>query len=326
MKKRPFGNTGVDVSEVGLGCWQLGGADWGDLSEDLALSILEGAADAGVTFFDAADVYGSGRAETLLGKFLRGRTGFFVATKLGRTGDLYPDKYTEAGLRAATEASLARLGVDRIDLTQLHCVPTEILRRGEVFGWLGKLQAEGKIRHYGASVESMEEALLCLEQPGLVSLQIIFNIFRQRPIRELFPAARERGVALIVRLPLASGLLSGKFSRDTTFAITDHRNYNRDGQAFNVGETFAGIPFDKGVELAEEMRAFVPEGLTMVQMAQRWILDHPEIAVVIPGASSVDQVRENASVSDLPPLSPQLHDRLAQYYRTEVAPFIRGPY
>lgn len=326
MKTRPFGKTGVDVSEVGLGCWQLGGADWGDVSEKQALEILAAAADSGVTFFDAADVYGSGRAETLLGKFLRERRGLFVATKMGRTGDLYPDRYTEAGLRAATEASLQRLGVETLDLTQLHCIPTAELKRGEVFEWLRKLQAEGKIRHFGASVESMEEALICADQPGLASLQIIFNIFRQRPIAELFPVAKEKGIAIIVRLPLASGLLSGKFTKDTTFAANDHRNFNRDGQAFNVGETFAGIPFDKGVEFAEEMQAFVPDSLSMVQMAQRWILDYDAVSVVIPGASSLEQARENASVSRLPKLSEPLHERLAHYYRTQVAPFIRGPY
>lgn len=326
MNTRPFGKTGVEVSEVGLGCWQLGGADWGDVSEQQALSILGAAADSGVTFFDAADVYGSGRAETLIGKFVKGRSGFFVATKMGRTSDLYPDRYTEAGLRAATEASLQRLGVDALDLTQLHCIPTEELKRGDVFEWLRKLQQEGKIRNFGASVESIEEALICAAQPGLAGLQIIFNIFRQRAITELFPVVKEKGIGVIVRLPLASGLLTGKFTKETTFGANDHRNFNRDGQAFNVGETFSGIPFDKGVELAEEMKVFVPDSLTMVQMAQRWILDYEEVSVVIPGASSVEQAKENASVSDLPELPPQLHERLGHYYRTQVSPFIRGPY
>jgi aryl-alcohol dehydrogenase-like predicted oxidoreductase len=326
MNTRPFGKTGVDVSEVGLGCWQLGGADWGDVSEQQALAILGAAADSGVTFFDAADVYGSGRAEALIGKFLKDRSGYFVATKMGRASDLYPDRYTEAGLRAATEASLQRLGVGAIDLTQLHCIPTEELKRGDVFEWLRKLQQEGKIRNFGASVESLEEALICAAQPGVASLQIIFNIFRQRAIAELFPVAKEKGIAIIVRLPLASGLLSGKFTKETTFAVNDHRNFNRDGQVFNVGETFSGIPFDKGVELAEEMKVFVPDGLSMVQMAQRWILDYEEVTVVIPGASTVDQARENASVSDLPELPSPLHERLAKFYRTQVSPFIRGSY
>jgi aryl-alcohol dehydrogenase-like predicted oxidoreductase len=257
MKTRTFGRTGAEVSEVGLGCWQLGGADWGNVSDDQALSILAAAVDSGVTFFDTADVYGAGRSETLIGRYLKQTAAqIFVATKLGRTQDLYPDKYTEAGIRASIEASLARLGVDTIDLIQLHCVPTEIMRRGEIFEWLRTCQKEGKIRSFGASVESMDEALLCLEQSDLASLQIIFNIFRQKPIKTLFPRAKEKKVAIIIRLPLASGLLTGKIKKDTNFAATDHRSYNRDGQQFNVGETFAGLPFEKGVELSEELRAF----------------------------------------------------------------------
>jgi len=327
MKKRTFGKSGEEVSEIGLGCWQLGGADWGDISKQSALDILNAAADTGVTFLDAADVYGSGRSESVINTFLRQRPEkFFVATKFGRTDDLYPDKYTEAGVRAATEASLRRLGVEAIDLTQLHCIPLAELRKGEIFGWLQKLQQEGKIRHFGASVETTEEALVCLEHEGLASLQIIFNIFRQSPIMELFPAVKSKGVAIIVRLPLASGLLTGKFTKDTIFGEKDHRNFNRDGQFFSVGETFAGLPFDKGVELATEMKDFVPESLTMVQMAQRWILDHDEVTVVIPGASTPEQASVNSSVSELPELPAQLHARLAFYYRTQVAPHIRCEY
>ena len=327
MKKRSFGKTGEKVSEVGLGCWQLGGAEWGDVSDEQALAILGEALDTGVTFFDTADVYGGGRSESLIGRFLkRGAKGVFVATKLGRMPDLYPDKYTERGVRMAVEASLARLGVEAIDLIQLHCIPTEVMRQGEVFEWLRKLQNEGKIRNFGASVESMEEALLCVAQPGLTSLQVIFNIFRQKPIEALFPQAEDKGVAIIARLPLASGLLSGKFTKDTKFGLKDHRYFNRDGQQFNVGETFSGIPFEKGVELAEGIKAFVPEGLNMVQLAQRWILDYPAVTVIIPGASSVQQAKQNASSSDLPPLTRELHEQLENYYRREVEPFIRGPY
>jgi aryl-alcohol dehydrogenase-like predicted oxidoreductase len=327
MKYRAFGKTGAKVSEVGLGCWQLGGSDWGDLNEARAMEILNAAADSGVTFFDTADVYGTGRSEELIGKFLKSRSvDAFIATKLGRTGDLYPDKYTEAGVRAAMEGSLKRLGKETVDLVQLHCLPIDVLRQGDIFEWLRVFQKEGKIKNFGASVESMEEALLCLQQPGIASLQIIFNIFRQKPIRELFPTVREKGVAIVVRLPLASGLLSGKFTKDTQFAANDHRNYNRDGQAFNVGETFAGIPFDKGVELADEMKVFVPEALSMVQMAQRWILDYDEVSVIIPGARNPEQASDNAVASGLPELTPTLHDRLRHYYETEVSPFIRGSY
>ena len=327
MKRREFPGTGGSISEIGLGCWQLGGADWGAVDDASAFAILHAAVDAGIDFFDTADVYGAGRSETLVGRFLK-ETGapVKVATKLGRTAALYPDQYTEAGVRQATEDSLRRLGVDALDLTQLHCIPTEVMRRGEVFEWLRKLQAEGKIRHFGASVESMDEALLCLEQPGLKSLQIIFNLFRQKPVEALFPQALARGVGLIVRLPLASGLLSGKMTKATAFAAGDHRSYNRDGAAFNVGETFAGLPYELGVELADELKGFVPDGLTLAQMAQRWILDHEAVSVVIPGASRPDQAAANAAVSDLPPLGAELHAKLAAFYRQNVSAHIRGPY
>jgi aryl-alcohol dehydrogenase-like predicted oxidoreductase len=327
MNTRSLGGTGFRVSEIGLGCWQLGGSDWGAVDEGKCFAILRAALDAGVTFYDTADVYGGGRSENLVGRFLAdvGKD-LFVATKLGRTGELYPDRYTEAGLRAATEVSLARLGVEAIDLTQLHCVPTEVLRRGEVFDWLRKLQAEGKIRQFGASVESMDEADLCLEQDGLASLQIIFNVFRQKPITALFPKALEKGVAIIVRLPLASGVLSGKFGPDTRFPENDHRHYNRDGAAFNVGETFAGLPFEKAVELAAALAPHVPEGMTMAQMAQRWILDHEAVSVVITGASREAQAAANAAVSALPPLDADLHGKLREFYEQNVTHHIRGPY
>jgi len=247
MNKRSFGKTPTQVSEIGLGCWQLGGADWGNLDDQRAFDILEAAADSGITFLDTADVYGNGRSETLIGKFLKRQSKkFFIATKLGRRSDLYPDKYTEAGVRAATEASLRRLGVEALDLTQLHCVPPQVLQRGEIFDWLRALQREGKIINFGASVESMDEAKVCLAQEGLCSLQIIFNLFRQKPARAIFAEAQQKRVGIIVRLPLASGLLAGKMTKTQQFAATDHRTYNRDGAAFNVGETFAGLPFEKG--------------------------------------------------------------------------------
>lgn len=327
MHTRDFANTGHLVSEIGLGCWQLGGSDWGAIDEASCFSILSAAVDAGVNFFDTADVYGGGRSEELIGKFLK-QTGhpIFVATKLGRTAELYPDHYSEATLRAATEASLQRLGVETLDLTQLHCIPTAILRQGEIFEWLRKLRDEGKIRHFGASVESMEEAQLCLAQSGLASLQIIFNIFRQKPIETLFPAALAQNVAIIVRLPLASGVLAGKLSASTVFPANDHRHYNRDGQAFNVGETFAGLPYEKAVALADALKPHVPAGLTLAQMAQRWILDHPAVTTVITGASRPAQVADNASVSALPPLSAELHQTLRDFYQREVHAHIRGPY
>jgi aryl-alcohol dehydrogenase-like predicted oxidoreductase len=327
MNTRLFDHTGMQVSEVGLGCWQLGGADWGALDEKVAFDILAAAVDSGVNFFDTADVYGNGRSESIIGRFLKqSRREIFVATKLGRTSSLYPANYTEAGVRAATEASLKRLGVETLDLTQLHCIPPSVLRQGEVFDWLRKLQREGKIRHFGASVESMDEALLCVRQEGLVSLQIIFNIFRQKPIQALFGIAETNGIALIIRLPLASGLLGGKMSLQSRFASSDHRTYNRDGQAFNVGETFAGLPFEKGVALAEALKPLVPPGMNMAQMAQRWILDFDAVTVVIPGASRPEQAKDNASASAFPRLVPELHEKLRQFYEKEVAPHIRGPY
>jgi aryl-alcohol dehydrogenase-like predicted oxidoreductase len=328
MKTRQFNGTGRAVSEVGLGCWQLGGTDWGDVSDAQALAILAAAAESGVTFFDTADVYGNGRSERLIGRFLREQHGrdFFIATKLGRTGDLYPDHYTRAGVRAATEASLRRLELDALDLTQLHCVPPAVLRHGEIFDWLRELKDEGKIHGFGASVESMDEAAICLRQPGLESLQIIFNIFRQKPAQSIFTEAARNRVALIVRLPLASGLLSGNMRRETKFSANDHRNYNRDGQHFNVGETFAGLPYEKGVELAEALKQYVPEGFSMAQMAQRWILDHEEVTVIIPGASRPQQAHANAAVSNLPALGPETHEALRQFYEIVVAGHIRGPY
>ncbi len=327
MNQRLFANTKIRVSEIGLGCWQLGGADWGDLDDQRAFDILNAAADAGITFLDTADVYGTGRSETLIGKFIKKRTGkFFIATKLGRMSDLYPDKYTVAGVRAATEASLKRLGVDALDLTQLHCVPPQVLQRGEIFDWLRGLQRDGKIKNIGASVESMDEARVCLAQPGLCSLQIIFNIFRQKPIQNIFAEAKQKQVGIIVRLPLASGLLGGKMTKARKFAATDHRTYNRNGQAFNVGETFAGLPFEKAVELADSLKPLIPAGMNMADMAQRWILDHDAVSTVITGASQPEQATANARVSNLPPLSPELHKKLSEYYLREVMQHIRGPY
>ncbi|HEY7784655.1 MAG TPA: aldo/keto reductase [Pyrinomonadaceae bacterium] len=327
MNYRQFDHTTTEVSEIGLGTWQLGGDDWGDLDEGRALDILDAASEGGVTFFDTADVYGLGRSEELIGKFLKNTSRkIFVATKLGRFPEPgWPANFSLEAVREHTEASLRRLGVYTLDLTQLHCIPTYILRDGEIFESLRVLKREGKIKNFGVSVETNEEAFICLEQEGLASLQIIFNIFRQKPL-EFFDLAKSKGVALIVRLPLASGLLSGKFTKETTFSETDHRHYNRDGTAFNVGETFAGLPFEKGVELSEGLRDLVPEGMTMAQMALRWILDFDAVTAIIPGASNPQQARANSTVSDLPRLSTGLHKQLKDFYDTEVAAHIRGQY
>ena len=322
MNSRKLDATGVAVSEVGLGTWQIGGS-WGEVSEDEALAILRAAQENGVTMFDTANVYGGGKSEKLIGRFLR-ESGAkpFVATKLGRGGE----KLTLEGLRGATEKSLANLGVESLDLTQLHCIPTEDLRRGEVFEHLRALKSEGKIQRFGASVESMEEAHICLQQEGLSSLQIIFNIFRQKPINDLFAVAKSKNVGLIVRLPLASGLLSGKMTKNTEFDETDHRNFNRDGDSFNVGETFAGLPFEKGVELADELKLFVPDDVSMAQWSQRWILDYDAVTTIIPGASKVGQVESNVGAAELEPLGADVHAQLSGWYESNVAEFVRGPY
>lgn len=326
MKQRTLGKTDLTIGEVGLGCWQFGG-DFGPMDEDTAFDIMNAAVEGGTTFFDTADVYGAGRSENLIGRFLRNSDQhIFVATKFGRGPDVYPDKYTENDLRRGIEASLKRLGVEILDLIQLHCIPMEALVDGAVFEGLRALKAEGKIRHFGTSVETVEEGLLCLNAEGITSLQIIFNIFRQKPIEELLPLAKEKGVGIIVRLPLASGLLSGKFTQRTRFQKTDHRFYNRDGQFFNVGETFGGIPFEKGIELTDGLKEFVPEGMSIIQMSLRWILDHDAVSVIIPGASSPSQAAMNAQISDLPPLPDRLHKKLSEFYTQNVRDHIRGPY
>lgn len=326
MKYRPFGQTGIRVSEIGLGCWQFGG-DFGPVDNEEAEATMEAAIQVGINFFDTANVYGSGQSESWIGNYLsKSRETVFVATKYGRGPGIYPDGYSLAGMRQQTLDAIERLRVEQIDLLQLHCVPTEILRKGEVFDWLRTLQQEGLIAHFGASIETVEEGLICLEQPGLATLQVIFNVLRQKPAHELFPEAQKKGVGVIVRLPLASGLLSGKFTPQTQFAETDHRHYNRNGECFNVGETFAGLPFEKGVELAEGLRGFLPEGFSMVDLALRWILDHQAVTTVIAGAKRVEQVIANTRASRLPRLTPELHQQLAQYYTAQVRDHIRGPY
>ena len=316
------------MGDVGLGCWQIGGS-WGDVADDEALAILRSAYANGTTFFDTADVYGMGRSESLIGRWMREDSpeGIFVATKQGRFSPPgWPENFTIDAMRTHVDASRQRLGVDTLDLVQLHCIPTDALRDGAVFDHLRTLRSEGRIARFGASVESMDEALLCLEQEGLASLQILFNLFRPKPARVLFDAAQAIGVALIARVPLASGLLAGRFAPGTAFAETDHRNFNRDGAAFHVGETFAGVPFEEGVALAEQLRPFVPEGWTMAEMALRWILDHPAVTVVIPGASSQRQAVRNAGISALPHLPDQLHAQLTAWAVANAEPHVRGGY
>jgi aryl-alcohol dehydrogenase-like predicted oxidoreductase len=329
MNYRSASRLRASISEIGLGCWQLGADSWGDLPEPAAMQILQTAIDSGVNFLDTADVYGAGRSEEIIGKFLatlpdRGAS-IFVATKLGRLYG-YPDKYTYPIFRECALRSCERLGRACVDLMQLHCVPTERLREGHVFEWMRELKHEKLIRRFGASVESMEEAILCLEHDDLDALQIIFNIFRQKPIDELFAKAREKGVALIVRLPLASGLLAGHFTAHTSFPAGDHRNFNRNGEKFNVGETFAGLPFEQGVAAADRLKPLVPPELSMAEWALRWILDYDAVTTVIPGATRPTQAQSNARPSDLPPLGEDIHRQLADIYHGEIRQHIRGPY
>ncbi|MDA3890351.1 MAG: aldo/keto reductase [Salinivirgaceae bacterium] len=328
MKNRTLGKNGFEVSEVGLGCWQLGG-DWGEsISQEKGFEILNAAVESGVTLFDTADVYGGGRSEALIGEFLKTcYKDIKVITKFGRGDDAFPDKYSKEVLRWSVLSSMERLGVSSLDLIQLHCIPTEILKKGDIFNWLRELKQEGLIKNFGASVETVEEGLICLEQEGLLSLQVIFNIFRQKLISKLFPKAEEKGVGIIVRLPLASGLLTGKFTTDTKFAESDHRNFNKNGEAFNVGETFAGLPYEKGVELANILATdYLPNNLSMAQFALRWILDHKAVSCIIPGASSPKQAEGNTKASELNHLPEDLHLKLQQFYKTQVKDHIRGSY
>jgi aryl-alcohol dehydrogenase-like predicted oxidoreductase len=327
MQYRAFKDT--QIAEVGLGTWQLGSADWGNVDEEAALQILKAYTDAGGNFIDTADVYGMGVSETVIGKFLKTvDKKIYVATKLGRRGDAgngWPQNFTYDAMKRQAEDSLQHLGLSQLFLEQLHCIPTEEMRAGKVFDHLRTLQQEGLIKHFGASVETSEEALLCLEQEGLASLQIIFNLFRQHVADEVFAKAKEKGVALIVRVPLASGLLSGKFNEDTEFGSNDHRNFNANGESFNAGETFSGIDFKEGVKLAGQIKTMLPDD-RMPQWAIRWILDHPEVTTVIPGASKISQVNSNVEASSLAPLSPEVHQQLRKLYDEQIKAQIRGHY
>jgi aryl-alcohol dehydrogenase-like predicted oxidoreductase len=327
MRYRFF--KGVEISEVGLGTWQLGNADWGRVKDNEALSILQGFAAAGGNFVDTSDVYGLGISERLIGNFLKspGRQ-IFVATKLGRRLDRdfgWPQNFTYDLMKKQIESSLNNLGLSQLFLEQLHCIPIVELRAGKVFDHLRKLQDEKLIKFWGASVETTEEALICLEQERLASLQIIFNLFRQHVADEIFSIAKEKDVALIVRVPLASGLLTGRFNEKTKFPAADHRNFNANGEAFNAGETFSGIEFSKGLALSKEIASLLPDE-RMSQWAIRWILDHPEMTTVIPGATKVEQVEKNVVASDLPPLDRLAHDMLRSLYDEKIKPVIRGHY
>jgi aryl-alcohol dehydrogenase-like predicted oxidoreductase len=298
MDVRTLGRTGRDVSVVGLGTWQLG-ADWGDVDHDEAIGVLDAAVQSGVTLFDTADVYGDGRSEQLIGEYLRDRPelDIFVATKMGRRADQDPVHFTLDNFRRWTDRSRANLGVDTLDLVQLHCPPTPVFSTDAVYDALDLLVEEKVMASYGVSVETVDEALTAIARPHVASVQIIFNAFRLKPLDEVLPAAREAGVGIIARVPLASGLLSGRYTKDSTFAADDHRTYNRSGEAFDVGETFSGVDFETGVRAAQEFAAAVPEGLKPAQAAIAWIIAQDGVTAAIPGARNVDQARSNAEAA-----------------------------
>jgi aryl-alcohol dehydrogenase-like predicted oxidoreductase len=324
MEQRTAGRIGRAVSVIGLGTWQLG-ADWGQVDEKDALAVLDAAAEAGVTFFDTADVYGDGRSEQLIGRFLASNPGLplMVATKMGRRVAQDPALFTLGSFRAWTDRSRANLGVDVLDLVQLHCPPTPVFSSDAVYDALDTLVAEQRIAAYGVSVETCDEALAAMTRPGTASVQIILNAFRRKPLAKVLPAAQAAGVAIIARVPLASGLLSGKYSHTSTFGADDHRSYNRHGEAFDVGETFSGVDYDTGVDAAQEFAAIVPAGASTAQAALRWVIQQPGVTTVIPGARNPEQARQNAAAAALPPLTQAELDAIEDLYDRRIRALVQ---
>ena len=328
MEQRPLGRTGRTASVVGLGTWQLG-ADWGEVTEDAAREVLEASLAEGVTFFDTADVYGDGRSERILGRFLADHAdeGIVVATKMGRREAQVPENYVADNFKAWTERSRVNLGVDMLDLVQLHCPPSAVISSDATFDALEDLVEDGVIAAYGVSVETADQALDALTRSHLTSIQIILNAFRLKPLDRVLPAAAEAGVAIIARVPLASGLLSGRYDATTTFAPDDHRSYNRDGSAFDVGETFSGVDYETGVQAAREFSAPVAEhvpGATPAQAALAWVVQQPGVTTVIPGARNAEQARANAQAARVGPLDPAFLDGVRaiydEHFRASVHP------
>ena len=313
MEQRNIERLGRSVSVVGLGTWQLG-ADWGAVDPADAEATLEAAVDAGITFFDTADVYGDGRSEQFNGALLKRHPEIFVATKMGRRAEQRLENYSVENFDAWNERSRANLDVESAALVQLHCPPDDVYTSDAVFESLDRMVEDGRIRAYGVSVESCEQALTAIARPHVASVQIILNCFRLKPLEQVLPAAAEAGVGIIARVPLASGMLSGRYDRNTTFAANDHRNYNRHGEAFDVGETFSGVPYEVGLEAVEQLKRLVDPGVTLAQFALRWIIDQPGVSTVIPGARNPDQVRANAGVAELPPLRDEQLEGVAEVY------------
>ena len=320
MRTTPSTRLGRPVSAIGLGTWQLG-ADWGDVSEADATAILTASVDSGVTIFDTADVYGDGRSEQIIGRFAKSHPEVFIATKMGRRLEQTPENYSMQNFRAWTDRSRSNLGTQTLDLVQLHCPPTAVIESDAVFDNLDTLVSEGAIARYGVSVETVHQALAAIARPGVASVQIILNAFRLKPLDAVLPAAIDAGVAIIARVPLASGLLSGKYTKDTTFAADDHRNYNRHGEAFDVGETFSGVDFEQGVAAAQEFSVLAAGvGLTAPVAALAWLSQRPGVTTVIPGARNVAQATSNASAGDVPDLelTPQIRELYDRYFRAEI--------
>ncbi|HEV2275006.1 MAG TPA: aldo/keto reductase [Acidobacteriaceae bacterium] len=323
MNYRALGRTGWKVSEISFGAWAIGGA-WGQVSDEESLAALNKAVDCGINFLDTADVYGSGRSERLIARLKSSRKEeIIVATKAGRRLPKQTvEGYSRENLTAFVEESLRNLRMDALDLLQLHCPPTDAYYHPEIFGMLEDLVKAGKLRYYGVSVERVEEALKAMEYENVQTVQIIFNCFRQRPAGLFFEQARLKKVGILARVPLASGLLTGKFRADTQFAPDDHRNFNRQGHAFDVGETFSGVDYKVALEAVEEIRALVPEGVSMSQFALRWILMFDAVTCAIPGGKRPEQVADNAHASDLPPLSPEVMARVRQIYDAKIRPLV----
>jgi len=324
MQYRPLGRTGFRVSTVSFGAWAIGGT-WGPVDDAESLRALHRAVDRGVNFIDTADVYGDGHSERLVGRLRRERPrdGIVIATKAGkRLNPPVPAGYNRTNLTAFVERSLTNLGVDTIDLLQLHCPPPDVLYMPEVFGLMDDLVTAGKIRFYGVSVERVEEALKAIEFPGVQTIQLIYNIVRQRPAELFFPQAKRRQVGIVTRVPLASGLLAGKMSPATQFSADDHRQYNRHGEAFDVGETFAGLGFERGLAFVEKLRAIVPAGTSMATFALQWILQADAVTCTIPGAKRPEQVDDNVAAADLPPLPAEVMARVRALYESDVMPLV----
>jgi aryl-alcohol dehydrogenase-like predicted oxidoreductase len=324
MEQRTAGRIGRAISVIGLGTWQLG-ADWGQVDEKDALAVLDAAAESGVTFLDTADVYGDGRSEQLIGRFLASNPGLplMVATKMGRRVAQDPALFTLGSFRAWTDRSRANLGVDVLDLVQLHCPPTPVFSSDAVYDALDTLVAEQRIAAYGVSVETCDEALAAMTRPGTASVQIILNAFRRKPLAKVLPAAQAAGIAIIARVPLASGLLSGKYSHTSTFGADDHRSYNRHGEAFDVGETFSGVDYDTGVDAAQEFAAIVPAGASTAQAALRWVIQQPGVTTVIPGARNPEQARQNAAAAARPPLTQAELDAIEDLYDRRIRALVQ---